>query len=78
MDVLGPYSRSEIVFLEKKSKKVASTNNPTPLVSELRDMTSDCSNVYRPAQSLNMDTAPWSPGYPVNPKFSKMAVKMTV
>ena len=28
MDTQGPYSRSEIVILEKKSKKVANTSNP--------------------------------------------------
>ena len=33
MDLLGPYSRSEIIFLEKKSKKVVRTNNPPWLVN---------------------------------------------
>ena len=38
MDLLGPYSRSEIAFLEKKSRKKSLQQVNPPLVSELRDI----------------------------------------
>ena len=34
MDLLGPYSRSEIAFLEKKSKKVAPTRKSPPWLAD--------------------------------------------